>query len=200
MIPFPPARNSICDIQEGFRNAIHEFPTVISTATKLLQASVPLQIPTVVTEQNPSRLGTTIPEISSLLSPSLLLLPPLPKTLFSMMLPQVLLALRQQNITSVAIAGIESHVCILQTCLDLLKANLEVYAISDGISSCNKEEVPIAVARMRQEGVRVTTSESWLYEVMMDSDRPEFREVLKVVKATNDSTREGLGKLCKSSL
>ncbi|KAF8455418.1 Isochorismatase-like protein [Terfezia claveryi] len=145
-------KSHICDIQEGFRNAIHEFPTVISTATKLLQASVPLQIPTV------------------------------------------------QNITSVAIVGIESHVCILQTCLDLLKANLEVYAISDGISSCNKEEVPIAVARMRQEGVRVTTSESWLYEVMVDSDRPEFREVLKVVKATNDSTREGLGRLCKSSL
>ena len=117
-----------------------------------------------------------------------------------MMLPQVLPALRQQNVTSVAIVGIESHVCILQTCLDLLKANFEVYAISDGISSCNKEEVPIAVARMRQEGVRVTTSESWLYEVMVDSGRPEFREVLKVVKATKDSTREGLGRLCKSFL
>jgi len=91
-------------------------------------------------------------------------------------------------------------VCVLQTCLDLLKADFEVYAISDGISSCNKEEVPIAIARMRQEGVKVTTSESWLYEVIADSSKPEFREVLKVVKATKDSTREALGRLCKSSL
>ena len=90
--------------------------------------------------------------------------------------------------------------CVLQTCLDLLKADFQVYAISDGISSCNKEEIPIAIARMRQEGVRVTTSESWLYEVMMDSGRPEFKELLTVVKATKESTKEALWRLCNSSL
>lgn len=60
--------------------------------------------------------------------------------------------------------------------------------------------MPIAIARMRQEGVRVTTSESWVFEVMGDASRPEFKEVLKVVKVTKDSTKEGLGRLCKSSL
>lgn len=75
--------------------------------------------------------------------------------------------------SNVAIVGIESHVCVLQTTLDLLKAGHYVYVISDGVSSCNKEEIPIALARMRQTGGKnfvgganlvafVTTSESFV--------------------------------------
>ena len=90
--------------------------------------------------------------------------------------------------------------CILQSALDLLRAGFDVYALQDGISSCNPEEVPIAIARMRQEGVRVSTSESWLYEVMGDASRKEFRDLLKVVKGTKESTKEALKKLCRSSL
>ena len=64
--------------------------------------------------------------------------------------------------SNVAIVGIESHVCVLQTTLDLLKAGHHVYVISDGVSSANKEEVPIAIARMRQAGAYITTSESFV--------------------------------------
>jgi nicotinamidase-related amidase len=64
--------------------------------------------------------------------------------------------------TNVAIVGIESHVCVLQTTLDLLKAGHAVYVISDGVSSANREEVPIALARMRQAGALISTSESFV--------------------------------------
>ena len=64
--------------------------------------------------------------------------------------------------TNIAIVGIESHVCVLQTTLDFLKAGHCVYVLSDGISSVNKEEVPIAIARMRQAGAFITTSESFV--------------------------------------
>ena len=64
--------------------------------------------------------------------------------------------------TNVAIVGIESHVCVLQTTLDLLKAGHSVYVISDGVSSANKEEIPIALARMRQAGAFISTSESFV--------------------------------------
>jgi len=64
--------------------------------------------------------------------------------------------------TSIAIVGIESHVCVLQTTLDLLKHGHQVYVISDGVSSCNKEEIPVALARMRQAGAFITTSESFV--------------------------------------
>ena len=67
------------------------------------------------------------------------------------------------------IIGIETHICITQTALDLLREGHKVYVLADGVSSCNKEEIPIALARLRSEGAVVTTSESWIYECMGDA-------------------------------
>lgn len=74
---------------------------------------------------------------------------------------------------SCIIVGIESHICVTQTTIDLLKAGHRVYVIADGVSSCNKEEVPIALARLRHEGAIVTTSESFLYEFVGDAGTDE---------------------------
>jgi Isochorismatase family len=87
-------------------------------------------------------------------------IPPVDKTLFSMCLREIMTHLPVPS--RIAIVGIESHVCVLQTTLDLLKAGHSVYVISDGVSSANKEEIPIAIARMRQAGAFVTTSESYV--------------------------------------
>jgi hypothetical protein len=75
---------------------------------------------------------------------------------------------------SCILVGIESHICITQTAIDLLRAKHKVYVIADGVSSCNKEEVPIALARLRHEGAIVTTSESILYECVQDAGTPEY--------------------------
>jgi hypothetical protein len=72
-----------------------------------------------------------------------------------------------------------------------------VYIIADGVSSCNKEEVPIALARLRNEGAVVTTSESFLYECIGDASIPEFKDIIKIVKETGPSTKEVLQTLCK---
>ncbi|KAF8466596.1 Isochorismatase-like protein [Kalaharituber pfeilii] len=189
----------ICDIQEGFSNAIHEFPVVISTARKLIDASGALSLPIILTTQNRSRLGNTVSDLLPVLETPRLLINQ-DKTLFSMMTPEVRDLVATHKPDAVAIVGIESHVCVLQTCLDLLDMGIKVYIVADGVSSCNKEEIPIALARMRQAGAAITTSESWLYEVMEDAGCAQFRDVLKVVKATKDSTKDGLGRLCKSSL
>ena len=61
-----------------------------------------------------------------------------------------------------------------QTAIDLLHEGHKVYVLADGVSSCNEEEVPIALARLRHEGVVVTTSESWLYQCMGDASIPEY--------------------------
>jgi isochorismate hydrolase len=95
------------------------------------------------------------------------------------------------------IVGIESHICVTQTALDLLRDGHRVYVIADGVSSCNKEEVPIALARLRHEGAVVCTSESWLYECVGDAGIPEFKDVIKVVKESHTSTKDVLGVLCK---
>lgn len=123
------------------------------------------------------------------------------KTLFSMLTPEV-----RQGIASLhgplsaVIVGIESHICVTQTALDLLRDGHKVYVIADGVSSVNKEEVPIALARLRQEGAVVTTSESWMYECVGDAGIPEFKQIISVVKDTHDKTREVLQTLCKTEI
>lgn len=97
----------------------------------------------------------------------------------------------------VVIVGIESHICVTQTTLDLLARGHKVYVIADGVSSCNKEEVPIALARLRAEGAVVTTSESWLYECMGDAGIAEFRGVAGVVKEFSAKTKDVMQTLCK---
>lgn len=81
--------------------------------------------------------------------------------------------LRANGPISAIIVGIESHICVTQTTIDLLRAGHKVYVIADGVSSCNKEEVPIALARLRHEGAIVTTSESFIYEAVGDAGTPE---------------------------
>lgn len=82
--------------------------------------------------------------------------------------------LRANGPISAIIVGIESHICVTQTTIDLLRAGHKVYVIADGVSSCNKEEVPIALARLRHEGAIVTTSESLIYEAVGDAGTPEY--------------------------
>lgn len=82
------------------------------------------------------------------------------KTAFSMWTPEIRRHFRSEEQAVVVIVGIESHICVTQTTLDVLAAGHRVYVIADGVSSCNREEVPVALARLRSEGAVVTTSES----------------------------------------
>jgi isochorismate hydrolase len=95
-------------------------------------------------------LGATVPALKQLLPPARSVV--YPKTKFSMVLPtgETDEFILKNQIKNVIIIGIESHVCVLQTCLDLLSKNIGVYVIIDAISSCNKEEVPTAVEVRKQ--------------------------------------------------
>ena len=84
------------------------------------------------------------------------------KTAFSMWIPEISRHFEgeRKGEIVIVIVGIESHICVTQTALDALGAGHRVYVIADGVSSCNREEVPVALARLRAEGAVVTTSES----------------------------------------
>ena len=97
----------------------------------------------------------------------------------------------------IIIVGIESHICVLQTTLDLLKSGHRVYVLADGVSSSNPEEVPIALRRLAQEDAVITTSESLLYELMGDAKIPEFKAIAALVKDSKKATTEVLQTLCK---
>lgn len=87
-----------------------------------------------------------------------------------------------------------------QTALDLLAAGHRVYILADGVSSSNREEVPIALARLRAAGAVVTSSESWVYECMGDAGIPEFRSIVKLVKETTSDTKASLSGLLGSKI
>jgi nicotinamidase-related amidase len=196
--PTPPP--SICDLQDKFRSAIHEFPKVITTTQKLLKASQTLSIPVFATTQLRGKLGETCAELNldTNNEDSIKTHAHADKTRFSMWIPEVRKAFDAlgPEKREVVIVGIESHICVTQTALDLLAEGHKVYVLADGVSSCNPQEVPIALARLRSEGVVVTTSESFLYECMGDAGIGEFREMSKLVKEFGSETRDGLRGLC----
>ena len=97
----------------------------------------------------------------------------------------------------VLLVGIEAHICVTQTALDLLARGHGVYVIADGISSCNREEVPVALRRLAAAGAVVTSSESVLYEIMRDAVIPEFKQIAGLVRESKDQTKAALQALCK---
>lgn len=93
--------------------------------------------------------------------------------------------------------GIETHICITQTTLDLLERGHRVYIIVDGVSSINSEERVVALARLRDAGAIVTTSESIMFEILRDAGDQNFKTITGLVKETKEETKEALDKLSK---
>ncbi|GAA86478.1 isochorismatase family hydrolase [Aspergillus luchuensis] len=177
------------------------FPN-ISTTTKLLRASTPLNIPIYITTQSRDKLGATVPELTTHLTSNPLVRADLDKTLFSMITPEMETLLpspeKGEKALDVIIVGIETHICVLQTTMDLLRRGHRVYVCLDGVSSVNKEERGVAVARMRDAGAIVTTSESLLFEMLGDAGHEGFRGVSGLVREMKEETRgavEGLAKI-----
>ena len=191
--------SSICDLQEKFRSAIYEYPKVISTTQKMLKASQALNIPVIATTQLKGKLGETCSELGLDAKDGVKTAAHADKSKFSMWIPEV-----QKVFNAISgekkeciIVGIESHICVTQTTLDLLREGNKVYVLADGVSSCNPQEVPIALNRLRAEGAVVTTSESFLYECMGDAGIGEFKQISALVKEYNSKTKESLQALCK---
>ncbi|KAG5297851.1 isochorismatase family hydrolase [Histoplasma ohiense] len=191
----------ICDIQEKFRPVIYEFSKIITTASKLLRAAKPLNIPIYITTQNRARLGTTVSELGPYIDPATNpnVRADLDKTLFSMVTPELKAQFPAQPLDAI-IVGIESHICVTQTTLDLLALGHRVYVVADGVSSVNPEERVVALARLRDAGAIVTTSESLLFEIMGDAKHAVFKQVSGLVKETGDETKKALGVFCGSKI
>lgn len=111
-----------------------------------------------------------------------------------MLVPELTSQLKPKS--SVAIVGIESHICVTQTALDLRDAGHSVYIIADAVSSCNRQEVVVALDRLRAEqGITVTSSESWMYETLGDAGHPAFKSVIGIVKNSIADTKRVLESL-----
>eukprot|EP01094_Clydonella_sp_ATCC50884_P018909 TRINITY_DN3591_c0_g1_i2.p1 TRINITY_DN3591_c0_g1~~TRINITY_DN3591_c0_g1_i2.p1 ORF type:complete len:198 (+),score=75.18 TRINITY_DN3591_c0_g1_i2:52-645(+) len=166
-----------CDVQERFRPLIKFYPAVINVAVNMLAASEILEVPYVVTEQASRVFGHTVEEIdvkkASMVEE---------KTQFSMVSEAVAAHLVAQERTSVVLFGIEAHVCVLQTALDLRSRGIDVHVLTDGTSSQNTPDRLTAFRRMEQSGVFLSTSESVLFQLLRDAKHPKFRDMSSIFK------------------
>ncbi|CAI2727967.1 unnamed protein product [Schistosoma spindalis] len=167
----------LCDIQEKFRPTISHFDAIVETSSRMLTAARMLGMRIVVTEMYPKGLGPTVKELGDLNG-----IPIISKRSFTMLTDEVANVLELgKQINSVLLCGIETHVCVQSTALDLIEQGIQVHCIVDAVSSRNMVDRMFGFQRMSQSGVYLTTCESALLTILCGSDHPQFRDVQKII-------------------
>ena len=146
----------------------------------LLQGANTLSIPVLTTEQYPKGLGPTEPEIVELLPDDTL---KFEKTCFSCTgTKQFLQQLKATKRKQVILVGIEAHVCVLQTAIQLIAEGYQVFVAADGICSRNRENYEASLKRMRSANVVICNAESILFEWLRDAKHKHFKELSRLVQ------------------
>lgn len=167
------------DIQGRLAGVMYEKETLLANLQKLVKGIRILGIPALLTEQNPAGLGPTTPEISALLPD----VKAIPKFSFSCCgEPRFMEALQSVGRKQVLIAGIESHVCVYQTALDLLRSGYEVQVVTDCISSRDRANIKLVIMRMRDEGIKMTGTEIALFELLGTAENSRFKEISRLIR------------------
>jgi len=165
----------VIDVQEGFRKAVPSFDQVARATAALVKGAKAVGIPILLTEQYPKGLGNTVPEIAEQLPQGLA---PIEKVCFSA--PQADgfdLAGRDQAL----VCGIEAHVCVNQTTLDLLDEGVEVHVVRDAVGSRVDENREAGLTRAENAGAVITSVETALFELVGRAGTDEFKQVQRVV-------------------
>jgi hypothetical protein len=169
-----------CDIQQVFKDKIHNFESVVQVAKLAAKLAPIFNVPLLVTEHNTKAFGKTVDEIQSCYPEKYTLYE---KLLFSMLTDDVKGFLKTQpDRKNIVLYGIETHVCIQQTALDLLENGYNVHLLVDGVSSCRHADRTFALKRLEQSGVFLTSFESMTFELLHHAKSPEFKTVLGILK------------------
>lgn len=164
------------DMQEKLVEATNAEKEVLQ-AEKLIKTANILNIPTLVSEQYPKGLGSTLDCLKNDNHKYF------EKTSFSILKEDNFLeTLKSYNKTQVILFGIEAHICVYQTAMDLLANGYEVYFVKDASKSRNEYEFNTGTELMRQEGVKITCLEIILFELLQTSKNPNFKEIQKFIK------------------
>ena len=165
----------VVDVQEGFRKAIPDFEQVAKATVTLIEGAEAIGIPVIVTEQYPKGLGETAPEVAEHLPEGT---DPLEKVVFSAADAEGFdLAGRDQAL----LCGIETHVCVNQTVLDLLDAGTEVQVAEDAVGSRTEENKRIGLHKMERAGATLTSVETALFELLGRAGTDEFKAIQKLI-------------------
>lgn len=169
----------VIDMQERLVPAMQAPARTIRNARLLLQAAAITGVPALLTEQYPEGLGRTVPEIRAVAGDA----PILPKMHFSCMedagFAQAFRALGRRQ---VILAGMEAHICVVQTAASLVEDGYQVFVVSDATASRTMESEAACLARLNAAGISIVTTEMVVFEWLGKAGTPAFKELLPLIK------------------
>ena len=170
----------VIDVQGKLAEQVHNSTEVIDRCAKMIQMMQVLQIPVLHMEHNPEGLGKTTPKLAELLVDS----ESFEKITFSSLgLPLFKDALEALGRKQILLCGIEAHICIYQTALELLENKYEVNLLMDAISSQRVIDKEIAAQKLVLAGAQPSTVEMAVYELLATAKHPAFRDILHILKS-----------------
>ncbi len=175
----------IVDVQEKLLPAIRYREQVVANAVRLVRGARALGLPVLATEQYPKGLGPTVPELAELIPHR-----PEKTTFHCCSSPELLEQLHGRHVRHVTLAGIEAHVCVAQTALELMRLGFRVQVPADAVASRQTLDWQFALRRLEQAGAVVSSTESALFEWVERSDHPQFRLISDLIKNFDPSGRK----------
>ncbi len=169
----------VVDVQGKLAQLMDGKESLFANIEVLIKAAKALEMPIVWCQQNPRALGPTVPQLAELLGG----VEPVDKMSFSCCGDAKFIEkLNALKATDVILCGIEAHVCVYQTAMDLLDRDLNVHLIADAVSSRSAANRQIAVRRLTAEGVNLSSTEMILFELLRTAEHPEFRGLCDLIK------------------
>jgi nicotinamidase-related amidase len=169
----------VIDVQGKLAELMHDKENLIKNLCILIQAVRILEIPVLWCQQVPAALGPTVPEIAELLVG----LEPINKSSFSCCRCEEFNdKLQELGRKQVILCGIEAHVCIYQTAVDLLERDYEVEVIADAVSSRTLANKEIGLDKIAAEGAQISSVETCLFEILKSAEHPHFRQIARIIK------------------
>src|SRR5574344_21312 len=169
----------VIDIQEKLTKVAFNGNNIAENANKLATAANILSIPIIATEQYPKGLGNTVEKLKSNINKDNII----EKTAFSAMKEDPFSKkIHDFNKKQIYICGIETHICVLQTALDLIKKGYEVFIVKDATSSRYESDYQAGLELLKQYGVKITCTEIVLFQWLETSKNPHFKEIQSLIK------------------
>jgi len=169
----------VVDVQGKLAQLMVDKDSLFKNIRILIQAAKILDIPILWCQQVPEALGPTVPEIAELLADE----EPIDKACFSCCGEERFTAeLNALGKEQVLLCGIEAHICIYQTAMDLMEGGLDVTVVADAVSSRTEQNRETALDRLSAEGTNISSTEIALFELLRTARHPQFREIARLVK------------------
>ena len=169
----------VIDIQGKLARLVHDSDVLIANCEKLIKGAQALSLPIIWLEQNPEKLGPTVENLAAILANY----QPIAKFTFDACLePKFIGAVQVANIDSWLVCGIEAHICVYQSALNLKELGYDVQLVGDCISSRSLDNKTLAINKLLNHGIDTTSLEMCLFELVKDCRATEFKEILGLIK------------------